>query len=62
MLVIEQHDHIRQVSPQLSCQIWMWCKESNRYYGRIGKFAYREINERSFRNHNRVIDKKHLLT
>ena len=39
MLAIEYHIHIWQVSPQLSCrdtcQIWMWCKESNRYLGRI---------------------------
>ena len=52
MLASEYHVHIWQVSPQLSCgdtsQIWMWCKESNRYLGRIDKFAYGEISERSF--------------
>ena len=54
MLAIEYHIHIWQVSPQLSCgdtcQIRMWCKESNRYTGRLENFAYREINERSFSN------------
>ena len=28
----------------------MWFKESNRYFWKIEKFAYREINERSFSN------------
>ena len=32
------------------CQIWMWYKESNRYFGRIENLAYGGINERSFRN------------
>ena len=51
-LANEYHVHIWQVSPQLSCgdtcQIWMWCKESNRYG--IENFAYGELNERSFGN------------
>ena len=54
MLAIECYVHIWQVSQQLSCghacQIWMWCKESNRYLSRIENFAYGEINERSFSN------------
>ena len=41
MLAIEYHVHIWQVSPLLSCgdtcQIWMQCKEYNRYLGRIVK-------------------------
>ena len=51
-LAIEYHVYIWQVSPQLSCgdtcQIWMWFKYSNRYFGEIENFAYREINKRSF--------------
>ena len=35
-LAIEYHAYIWRVSPQLSCgdtsQIWMWCKEFNRYF------------------------------
>ena len=54
MLAIVYHVHIWQVLPQLSCgdtcQIWMWCKQSNRYFDRIKTFAYGEINERSFSN------------
>ena len=54
MLAIEYHTHIWQVSLQLSCgdtcQIWMWCKEFNRYFARIEIFAYGEINEWSFSN------------
>ena len=54
MLAIVYHVHIWQVLPQLSCgdtcQIWMWCKWSNRYFDRIENFAYGEINERSFSN------------
>ena len=54
MLAIEYHVHIWQVSLQLSCgdtcQIWMWCKEFNRYFDRIENFAYGEINERNFSN------------
>ena len=54
MLAIEYHIHIWQVSPQLSCgdtcQIWMWCKNSKKYFSRIENFAYGEINERSFSN------------
>ena len=54
MLAIEYHVHIGQVSLQPSCsdtcQIWMWCKQFNRYFSRIENFAYGEINERSFRN------------
>ena len=30
--------------------MWMWYKEANRYYGRIGNLAYGEINERGFSN------------
>ena len=53
-LAIEYHVYIWQVSPQLSCgdtcQIWMWSKESNRYFCKIENFAYGEISERSFSN------------
>ena len=46
--------HIWQVLTQLSCsdtcQIWMWCKWSNRYFCKIENSAYGEINERSFSN------------
>ena len=53
-LAIEYHVYIWQVSPQLSCgdtcQIWMWFKESNRYFCKIENFAYGEINEQSFSN------------
>ena len=53
-LAIEYHVYIWQVSPQLSCgdtcQIWMWFRESNRYFCKIENFAYREISERSFSN------------
>ena len=52
MLAIEYHVYIWQASPQLSCgdtcHIWMWFKESNRYFCKIENFAYWEINERSF--------------
>ena len=47
MLAIEYHIHIWQLSPQLSCQIWMRCKGSNRYFCRINNLAYGEINDRS---------------
>ena len=54
MLAIVYRIHIWQVLQQLSCgdtcQIWMWCKWSNRYFDRIENFAYGEINERSFSN------------
>ena len=54
MLASEYHVYIWQVSPQLrcadTCQIWMRCKESNRFFGRIENVAYGEINERSFSN------------
>ena len=54
MLAIVYRVPIWQVLPQLSCgdtcQIWMWCKWSNRYFDRIENFAYGEINERSFSN------------
>ena len=30
-----------------SCGIWMWFKESNRYFCKIKNFAYGEINERN---------------
>ena len=50
-LAIEYHVYISQVSPQLSCgdtcQIWMWSKESNRYFCKIENFACGEISERS---------------
>ena len=53
-LAIEYRVHIWQVSPQLSCgdtcQIWMWFRESNRYFCKIENFAYGEISERSFSN------------
>ena len=53
-LGIEYHVYIWQVSPQLSCgetcQIWMWFRESNRYFCKIENFAYGEISERSFSN------------
>ena len=48
-LAIEHHVYIWQVSPQLSCgdtcQIWMWFRESNRYFCKIKNFAYGEISE-----------------
>ena len=54
MLAIEYHVNIWQVLLQLSCsdtcQIWMWFKESNRYYGMIENFPYGVINEQSFSN------------
>ena len=54
MLAIEYRVYIWQVLPQLSCsdtcQIWMWFKESNRYFCMIENFAYWEISERSFSN------------
>ena len=53
-LTIEYHVYIWQVSPQPSCgntcQIWMWFRESNRYFCKIENFAYGEIGERSFSN------------
>ena len=53
-LAIEYRVYIWQVSPQLSCsdacQIWMWFRESNRYFCKIENFAYGEISERSFSN------------
>ena len=53
-LTIEYRVYIWQVSPQLSCgdtcQIWMWFRESNRYFCQIENFAYGEISERSFSN------------
>ena len=33
-----------------TCQIWMWFKESNRYFCQIWNFAYGESNEQSFSN------------
>ena len=46
--------YIWQVLPQLSCgdtcQIWMWFRESNRYFCKIENFAYGEISKRSFSN------------
>ena len=53
-LAIEFHVYIWQVLPQLSCgdtcQIWMWFRESNRYFCKIENFAYGEISERSLSN------------
>ena len=53
-LAFELRVNIWQVSPQLSCgdtcQIWMWFRESNRYFCKIENFAYGEIRKRSFRN------------
>ena len=53
-LPIDYHIYFWQVSPQLSCgdtcQIWMWYRESNWYFCKIEKFAYGEIDERSFSN------------
>ena len=53
-LPIKYHVCIWQMSPQLSCgdtcQIWMWFKEFNRYFCKIGNFACGEINERNFSN------------
>ena len=53
-LGIEYHIYIYQVSMQLSCsdtcQIWMWLKESNKYFCKIKNFAYGEISEQSFSN------------
>ena len=53
-LGIEYHVYIWQVSPQLSCggtcQIYMWFKESKRYYCQIEHFASGETNERNFSN------------
>ena len=53
-LAIEYHVGIWQVSSQRSCgdtcQIWMWFRESNRYFCKIENFAYGEISERSFSN------------
>ena len=55
MLAIEYHVHIWKVSPHLSCgetcQIWMWYKESNKYFGRIKNVAYGDINEQGSSNH-----------
>ena len=57
MLAIEYHVLIWRVSPQFSCndtcQIWIWCKIYNRYFGRIETFAYVEIQEQSFSNPHR---------
>ena len=54
MLAIEYHVYIWQVSPQLSCgdtfQIWMWFRESYRYFSKIENFACGEISEQSFSN------------
>ena len=42
-LAIEYHVYIWQVSPHLSCgdtcQIWIWLKESNRYFCKIKNFC-----------------------
>ena len=54
VLAIEYRIYIWQVSPQLSCgdtcQIWMWFRESSRYFCKIENFAYGEISEQSFSN------------
>ena len=48
------HIYIWQVSSQLSCgdtcQIWMWFRESNRYFCKMENFSYGEISEQSFSN------------
>ena len=53
-LAIEYNVYIWQVSPQLSCgdtcQIWMWFKESNRYFCKTEIFVYGKINKWSFSN------------
>ena len=53
-LAIEYHVYIWQVSPQPSCgdtcQIWMWFKESKKYFCKIKNVAYGEINEHNFSN------------
>ena len=64
-LAIEYRVYIWQVSPQLSCgdtcQIWMWFRESNRYFCKIENFAYGEISERSFSNpHPRTASSRRL--
>ena len=55
-LTIEYHVYIWRVSPQLSCgdtcQIWMWFKESNRYFCKIDNIVHRETHERNLSNHN----------
>ena len=33
-----------------TCQIWMWCKESKKYFCEIENFVHGEINERNFSN------------
>ena len=65
-LAIEYRVHIWQVSPQLSCgdtcQIWMWFRESNRYFCKLENFAYGEISERSFSNpHSRLVRQSFLF-
>ena len=56
MFVIEYHVHIKQVLPQLSCgavtPVKYDCdsKNVNRYFWEMEKFAYWEIDERSFSN------------
>ena len=53
-LAIENHVHIWQVSLQLrcsdTCQIWMWHKESNRYFWQIKYFVYDKVNKLSSSN------------
>ena len=53
-LPIEYYVYIWQVSPQLNysdtCQIWLWFKETNRYFCKSENFAYGEMNERSLGN------------
>ena len=53
-LALEYRIYIWQVLPQLSCcdtcQIWMWLKESNRYFYKIENFTYGEINEWNLSN------------
>ena len=34
-----------QLSCSDTCQIWMWCKESNGYFGKIENLAYGEFKE-----------------
>ena len=49
-LAIGCHLFIWHVSPQLSCQLWKWLNQSNRYFFKIENIAYGEINEMRFSN------------
>ena len=41
---------VAQLSCSDTCQIWMWFRESNRYFCKIENFAFVEISEQSFGN------------